>query len=82
GSDKGLGALSMGCPRLRKLQIKGCDFSDQAIARFFRNVHSLRYIWVLDDDCEVVLALAHPNFGSSNMEAQGPYATLSEKLDR
>ncbi|GJV20151.1 hypothetical protein Tco_1369171 [Tanacetum coccineum] len=82
GSVEGLRALSMGCPRLRKLELEGCDFSDQAIASFWFNVHSLRYIWVMDKDYEVVLVLTRPDFGSSTMEAQGPYATLAEKLDR
>ncbi|GKD66526.1 hypothetical protein Tco_1308634, partial [Tanacetum coccineum] len=81
GSDEGLRALSKGCPRLRKFRIQGCDFSEQAIAKFFLNVYSLRYLWVLDKDHKIVSALTHPNFGSSTMQAQGPYATLSEKLD-
>ncbi|GKD15974.1 hypothetical protein Tco_1205132 [Tanacetum coccineum] len=42
---------------------------------------SRRYLWVLDKDHKIVSALTHPNFGSSTMQAQGPYATLSEKLD-
>ncbi|GKA17439.1 hypothetical protein Tco_0697276 [Tanacetum coccineum] len=82
GSVEGLKALSMGCPRLRKLELERCDFSNQDIASFWFNVPSLRYIWVLDKDYETVSALTHPNFGSSTMQARGPYATLSEKLDR
>ncbi|GJW44187.1 hypothetical protein Tco_0072986 [Tanacetum coccineum] len=82
GSVEGLKALSMGCPRLRKLELERCDFSNQDIASFWFNVPSLRYIWVLDKDYETVLALTRPDFSSSTVEAQGPYATLAEKLDR
>ncbi|GJV03565.1 nucleosome assembly protein 1,4 [Tanacetum coccineum] len=82
GSVEGLRALSMGCPR--KLELEGCDFSDQAIASFWFNVHSLRYIWVMDKDYEVVLVLTRPDFGSSTMEAQvltelKPHVTLAKK---
>ena len=70
GSDERLRALSMGCPRLRKLEMQCCNFSEEAIARILFNVHSLRYIWVLNDDREVVSALTRQNFGSTTMEAQ------------
>ncbi|GJV83473.1 ACT domain-containing protein [Tanacetum coccineum] len=46
-SDTGLLELSKGCPKLRKLKLNGCPFSEQAIATFVFNInHSLRYIWV------------------------------------
>ncbi|GJT82799.1 D-3-phosphoglycerate dehydrogenase 1, chloroplastic-like protein [Tanacetum coccineum] len=83
---KGLKALSMRCPRLRKLELERCDFCDQDIASFWFNVPSLRYIWVLDKDHETVLALTRQDFGSSTMEAQvlelKPYVTLAKKLNR
>ncbi|PWA44250.1 hypothetical protein CTI12_AA527880 [Artemisia annua] len=45
-SDTGLLELSKGCPKLRKLKLYGCPFSEQAIATFVFHVnHSLRYIW-------------------------------------
>lgn len=50
--------------------MQSCDFSEHAIDSFWFNVHSLRYIWVLDDDSKVVLALTRTNFGSSTTEAQ------------
>ncbi|PWA69211.1 nucleosome assembly protein 1,4 [Artemisia annua] len=45
-SDKGLLELSKGCPRLRKLRLSGCPFSDQAVATFPLNIFPLRYVWV------------------------------------
>ncbi|PWA70732.1 hypothetical protein CTI12_AA279760 [Artemisia annua] len=46
-SDVGLLELSKGCPKLRKLRLKGCPFSEQAVASFvFNNNHSLRYVWI------------------------------------
>ncbi|GKE00152.1 leucine-rich repeat, cysteine-containing subtype protein [Tanacetum coccineum] len=43
-SDTGLLELSKGCPKLRKLKLKACPFSKQAIATYvFNNNHSLRW---------------------------------------
>ncbi|GJU54815.1 hypothetical protein Tco_1228529 [Tanacetum coccineum] len=42
GSNEGIRVLSKGCPRLRKIRMQGCDFSEQAIANFLLNVHLLR----------------------------------------
>ncbi|GKD37348.1 coronatine-insensitive protein 1-like protein, partial [Tanacetum coccineum] len=41
-SDAGLVELSKGCPKLRKLRMVDCSFSEQAIATFVFNIHSLR----------------------------------------
>ncbi|GKD85178.1 coronatine-insensitive protein 1-like protein, partial [Tanacetum coccineum] len=38
--------LSKGCPKLQKLEMSGCDFSQQALVTFVLNVTSLRYLWV------------------------------------
>ncbi|GKC76818.1 coronatine-insensitive protein 1-like protein, partial [Tanacetum coccineum] len=45
-SDTGLVELSKGCPKLQKLEMSGCDFSQQALVTFVLNVTSLRYLWV------------------------------------
>ncbi|PWA52567.1 hypothetical protein CTI12_AA454130 [Artemisia annua] len=45
-SDAGLVELSKGCPKLQKLEMRGCDFSQQALVTFVLNVTSLRYLWV------------------------------------
>ncbi|GKC14361.1 leucine-rich repeat, cysteine-containing subtype protein [Tanacetum coccineum] len=88
GSDEGLRALSMGCPRLRKLEMKSCDFSEQAVASIVFKINTLRYVLLLNDEGDVLLALTRPNFGDSTMETQQvlaelePYVTLAEKLDK
>ncbi|PWA71277.1 hypothetical protein CTI12_AA275040 [Artemisia annua] len=44
-SDAGLVELSKGCPKLRKLVLTKCPFSEQALATFLFNLPSLRYVW-------------------------------------
>ncbi|PWA62250.1 hypothetical protein CTI12_AA364390 [Artemisia annua] len=61
-SDAGLVELSMGCPKLRELQIQGCPFSKQAIATFWFNTHSLRYMWVCGDCGDEPLEMTRSNF--------------------
>ncbi|PWA85741.1 hypothetical protein CTI12_AA147610 [Artemisia annua] len=45
-SDVGLLELSKGCPKLRKLKLRDCPFSEQAVATFPFNIFSLRYVWI------------------------------------
>lgn len=45
-TDHGLLGFSRGCPRLQKLEMRGCCFSEQALARAVLRLTSLRYIWV------------------------------------
>ncbi|MBA0725807.1 hypothetical protein Golax_022365 [Gossypium laxum] len=45
-SDAGLLAFSRGCPSLVKLEMRGCCFSEQAIAQAVVRLPSLRYLWV------------------------------------
>nr|GEW69181.1 hypothetical protein [Tanacetum cinerariifolium] len=45
-TDAGLLELSKGCPKLQKLEMSGCHFSQQALVTFALNVTSLRYLWV------------------------------------
>ncbi|GKC53447.1 nucleosome assembly protein 1,4, partial [Tanacetum coccineum] len=47
--DAGLLELSKGCPKLRKLILEDCPFSEQAVATFVFNIYSLRYISVESD---------------------------------
>lgn len=44
-SDDGLVALSLGCPKLQKLEMRGCSFSERAIATAVKNLPSLRFLW-------------------------------------
>ncbi|GJV64472.1 hypothetical protein Tco_1475300 [Tanacetum coccineum] len=57
-SDAGLVELSKGCPKLRKLRIMECPFSEQAVEIFLFNIHTLRYIKFFFGDCG--LALTRP----------------------
>ncbi|KAF5736597.1 RNI-like superfamily protein [Tripterygium wilfordii] len=45
-SDAGLLAFSRGCFNLQKLEIRGCSFSEPAIAAAVMQLTSLRFIWV------------------------------------
>ncbi|EPS60135.1 hypothetical protein M569_14670 [Genlisea aurea] len=45
-SDSGLMAMSKGCPSLQKLEIRGCCFSEGALARAAVELRSMRYMWV------------------------------------
>ncbi|GKC42266.1 nucleosome assembly protein 1,4 [Tanacetum coccineum] len=43
-SIAGLLELSKGCPKLRKLYLDDCRLSEQAVAAFVFDIHSLRYV--------------------------------------
>ncbi|KDP44828.1 hypothetical protein JCGZ_01328 [Jatropha curcas] len=45
-SDEGLLAFSKGCPSLQKLEMRGCCFTESALARAVMQLTSLRYLWV------------------------------------
>ncbi|KAK1312329.1 Coronatine-insensitive protein 1 [Acorus calamus] len=45
-TDEGILRFSEGCPKLQKLEMRGCVFSERAIARAVLRMSSLRYIWV------------------------------------
>lgn len=46
GSDEGLLEFSKGCPSLQKLEMRGCCFSERALANAVLQLSSLRYLWV------------------------------------
>lgn len=46
GSDAGLLEFSRGCPSLQKLEMRGCCFSEHALASAVMQLTSLRYLWV------------------------------------
>ncbi|GJU74629.1 leucine-rich repeat, cysteine-containing subtype protein [Tanacetum coccineum] len=61
-SNAGLVKLSEGCPRLRKLKLRDCPFSKQAVASCVFNIPSLRYVvWAHNSDF-TILALIRPEF--------------------
>ncbi|GAB2216471.1 hypothetical protein Droror1_Dr00024245 [Drosera rotundifolia] len=45
-SDEGILAFSRGCPSLEKLEMRGCLFSERAIAQAAAQLKSLKYLWV------------------------------------
>lgn len=45
-SDGGLLRFSRGCPRLQKLELRSCCFSERALAIAAQQLPSLRYLWV------------------------------------
>nr|XP_043631179.1 coronatine-insensitive protein 1 [Erigeron canadensis] len=45
-SDTGLLGFSRGCPSLQKLEVRGCCFSENALAMAVLQMRSLRYLWV------------------------------------
>ncbi|CAA3015327.1 Hypothetical predicted protein [Olea europaea subsp. europaea] len=45
-SDDGLLEFSKGCPSLQKLEMRGCFFSERALAMATVQLNSLRYLWV------------------------------------
>ncbi|WOL04698.1 coronatine-insensitive protein [Canna indica] len=45
-SDDGLLRFSRGCPRLQKLELRSCCFSERALAVAATRLSSLRYLWV------------------------------------
>ncbi|KAJ4969712.1 hypothetical protein NE237_002811 [Protea cynaroides] len=45
-SDDGLLEFSRGCPNLQKLEVRGCCFSERALALAVMQLDSLRYLWV------------------------------------
>ncbi|XP_071706002.1 coronatine-insensitive protein 1-like [Rutidosis leptorrhynchoides] len=63
-SDLGLLELAKGCPKLQKLEMRGCGFSEQAVAAFVLHVPSLRYLWIqgyrASQNSSGILAMARP----------------------
>uniref|UniRef100_A0A2P2KR97 Coronatine-insensitive protein 1 n=2 Tax=Rhizophora mucronata TaxID=61149 RepID=A0A2P2KR97_RHIMU len=45
-SDSGLIEFAKGCPSLQKLEMRGCCFSENALARAVMQLPALRYLWV------------------------------------
>ncbi|KAL8050242.1 hypothetical protein ABFX02_06G070200 [Erythranthe guttata] len=45
-SDQGLLEFSRGCPSLQKLEMRGCCFSERALAMAALQLTALRYLWV------------------------------------
>ncbi|XP_065870607.1 coronatine-insensitive protein 1 [Euphorbia lathyris] len=45
-TDEGILAFSRGCPSLQRLEMRGCCFSESALARAATQLTLLRYLWV------------------------------------
>lgn len=65
-SDWGLLEFSKGCPSLQKLEIRGCCFSEKALAEAAKQLTSLRYLWVqgyrASETGRDLLAMAQPHW--------------------
>lgn len=63
-TDQGLHKFSRGCPKLERLEIRGCFFSEAALASAVLSLKSLKYIWVqgykATDTGANLLAMARP----------------------
>lgn len=79
-SDAGLVELSKGCPKLQKVEMRGCAFSEQALVTFVLNVVSLKYLWIqgyrATENGSGILQMARPfwnmEFISSETEPRNP----------
>lgn len=65
-SDEGLLEFSKGCPSLQKLEMRGCCFSERALAMAALHLSSLRYLWVqgyrASGDGRDLLTMVRPNW--------------------
>lgn len=63
-SDLGLLHFSRGCPKLQKLELRGCCFSERALSIAVLQLTSLRYVWVQGYNASVngndLLAMIRP----------------------
>ncbi|KAL0382093.1 UNVERIFIED_CONTAM: Coronatine-insensitive protein 1 [Sesamum calycinum] len=82
-SDEGLLEFSKGCPSLQKLEIRGCCFSERALAAAALQLASLRYLWVQgyrsSGDARDLLTMVRPNW---NIELIPAKQHLVEDADR
>lgn len=65
-SDEGLMEFARGCPSLQKLEMRGCSFSERALAMAAMQLKVLRYLWVQgykqSGDGRDLLIMARPNW--------------------
>ncbi|KAK4436544.1 Coronatine-insensitive protein 1 [Sesamum alatum] len=82
-SDEGLMEFSKGCPSLQKLEMRGCCFSERALATAALQLASLRYLWVqgyrASGDGRDLLTMVRPNW---NIELIPAKQQLVEDADR
>ncbi|KAH7425767.1 hypothetical protein KP509_11G069800 [Ceratopteris richardii] len=45
-SDRGIELFAKGCPKLKRLEIRDCVFSERAIASAVQEMEALNYVWV------------------------------------
>ncbi|KAE8669315.1 Coronatine-insensitive protein 1 [Hibiscus syriacus] len=78
GSDTGLLEFSKGCPSLQKLEMRGCCFSERALAHAALQLPSLRYLWVQgykasSQSGRDLLAMARPFWNRANSRETSHY---------
>lgn len=77
GSDEGLLEFSKGCPRLQKLEVRGCCFSERALSLATLQLKSLRYLWVqgyqASQNGRDLLTMVRPNWNIELIPARQSY---------
>jgi len=80
--DQGLLEFSKGCSKLERLEMRGCCFSESAIAAAVLNLKSLKYIWVQGytgtATGENLLAMSRPFW---NIEFIPPLIVMGDEPD-
>ncbi|KAK6135909.1 hypothetical protein DH2020_030396 [Rehmannia glutinosa] len=81
-SDEGLLEFSRGCPSLQKLEVRGCCFSERALALAALQLTSLRYLWVqgyrASGNGRDLLTMVRPNWNIELIPARQVYVQDQE----
>ncbi|KAL6580339.1 Coronatine-insensitive protein 1 [Orobanche minor] len=81
-SDEGLLKFSTGCPSLQKLEVRGCCFSERALALAALQLTSLRYLWVqgyrASADGRDILTMVRPYWNIELIPARQVYVQDQE----
>ncbi|KAI7757198.1 hypothetical protein M8C21_017196, partial [Ambrosia artemisiifolia] len=64
-TDAGLIELSKGCPKLQKLEMRGCGFSEHALSTFVLNGYRA------SENCSGILAMARPFWNMELISSEG-----------
>lgn len=85
-SDEGLLEFSKGCPSLQKLEIRGCCFSERALAMAALQLKALRYLWVQgyrsSGNGKDLLTMVRPNWNIELIPARQVYVQNQDQEGR
>lgn len=83
-SDEGILEFSKGCPSLQKLEMRGCCFSERALAMAALRLTSLRYLWVqgyhASADGRDLLAMVRPNWNIELIPARQHFVAEIDRV--